>query len=84
MHPYAITILAAQLQAASKKHQVIVSTQSVELVNECKAEDLIIVSRQKGETIFERTNKDKLKNWLEDYSLGEVWKKNIIGGRPSK
>ena len=84
LHPYAITVLAAQLKAASENHQVIVSTQSVELVNEFEADDLVVVNRQKGETVFERTSEDKLKSWLEDYSLGEVWKKNLIGGRPSK
>ena len=84
LHPYAITVLAALLKAGSENHQVIVSTQSVELVNEFEADDLVVVNRQKGETVFERTSEDKLKSWLEDYSLGEVWKKNLIGGRPSK
>ena len=84
LHPYAITVLAAQLKAASERHQVIVSTQSVELVNEFEADDLVVVNRQEGETTFERTSEEKLKSWLEDYSLGEIWKKNIIGGRPSK
>ena len=81
LHPYAITVLAAQLKAVSERHQVIVSTQSVELVNEFEADDLVVVNRQNGETTFERTSEDKLKSWLEDYSLGEIWKKNIIGGR---
>ena len=84
LHPYAITVLAAQLKAASGEHQVIVSTQSVELVNEFEADDLVIVNRQNGETVFQRTREEKLKSWLEDYSLGEIWKKNLIGGRPSK
>lgn len=84
LHPYAITILAAMLKAASQRHQVIASTQSVELVNEFDADDLIVVNRRNGETVFERPSAEKLKNWLEDYSLGEIWKKNLLGGRPSK
>ena len=84
LHPYAITVLAAQLKTASEHHQVIVSTQSVELVNEFEADDLIVGNRQKGETVFSRINEDKLNSWLEEYSLGEIWKKNLIGGRPSK
>ena len=84
LHPYAITVLAAQLKAASGEHQVIVSTQSVELMNEFEADDLVIVNRQNGETVFQRTREEKLKSWLEDYSLGEIWKKNLIGERPSK
>ena len=84
LHPYAITVLAAQLKAVSGQHQVIVSTQSVELVNEFEADDLVIVNRHNGETVFQRTSEEKLKSWLEEYSLGEIWKKNLIGGRPSK
>ena len=84
LHPYAVAVLAAQLKVVSKRQQMIVSTQSVELVNELEADDIVIVSRRNGETIFERAEKGKLKSWLEDYSLGEIWKKNLLGGRPSK
>lgn len=82
LHPYAITILASLLQSASSRMQVIVSTQSVELVNHFKPDDLLIVERDDGSSTFERLNDKSLKEWLEEYSLGELWNKNIIGGRP--
>lgn len=82
LHPYAITILASLLQSASVRMQVVVSTQSVELVNHFKPEDLLIVEREHGSSTFERLDDDALKEWLEEYSLGELWNKNIIGGRP--
>ena len=64
--------------------QVIVSTQSVPLVNEFTIDDLIIVEREKGATVFKRYVEDEFKTWLEDYSVGELWEKNILGGRPRK
>lgn len=64
--------------------QVIVSTQSVPLVNEFSIEDLIIVEREQGATVFKRLGEDEFKTWLEDYSVGELWEKNILGGRPRR
>jgi predicted ATPase len=84
LHPYAITILASLMRSISREKQVIVSTQSVELLNEFSADDVIVVDRKYGKSLLRRLDEDDLQEWLEDYSLGELWKKNIIGGRPSK
>lgn len=84
LHPYAITLLGALLRSAAKRMQIIVSTQSVALLNEFKVEDLIIVEREKNSTVFKRLKKDELESWLEDYTIGELWQKNILGGRPTK
>lgn len=82
LHPHAITLLGALLRSASKRMQVIVSTQSVPLVNEFSVDDLVVVEREQGATVFKRFREQDLKNWLDDYSLGELWEKNILGGRP--
>ena len=82
LHPYAITLLGALLHSASTRMQVIVSTQSVPLVNEFSIDDLIIVEREQGATVFKRHNESKFQAWLEKYSIGELWCKNILGGRP--
>lgn len=82
LHPYAITLLGALLRSASKRMQVIVSTQSVPLVNEFTVDDLVIVEREQGSTVFKRLNMQDLQLWLEEYSIGELWEKNILGGRP--
>jgi predicted ATPase len=85
LHPYAIKLLASMLQSASEKKQIIVSTQSVELLNEFDASDVIVVDHVNDASEFRRLSEDELKVWLEDdYSLGELWKKNLLGGRPSK
>ncbi len=82
LHPAAITILAGLLKKASKRSQVIVSTQSVSLVNEFEAEDIIVVEKKEAETTFKRLEPEKLETWLSEYSLGDLWDKNIIGGNP--
>jgi len=82
LHPYAINVLADLIKSAGTEHQLIVSTQSVELVNQFDAEDLIVVDKDRGTSTFSRLATVALAEWLEDYSLGELWKKNLLGGRP--
>ncbi len=84
LHPYAITVLASLLKSAAQENQIIVSTQSVELVNEFDAEDLVVVDRSQGKSSFHRPDARTLGDWLKEYSLGELWKKNILGGRPMR
>lgn len=82
LHPYAITLLAGLLKGAATKSQVIISTQSPTLVNLFEPEDIIVVDRKDKESTFHRLNPVELQDWLEDYSLSELWQKNVIGGRP--
>lgn len=65
LHPYAITLLGALLRSASKRMQVIVSTQSVPLVNEFEIQDLVVVDREHGDTVFKRLNHTDFATWLE-------------------
>lgn len=84
LHPYAITLLAEVIKKASVKKQIIISTQSVEFLNEFSADQIFVVNRnEKQGTIFKNYTEEELKDWLsDDYSMGDLWKKNIIGGRP--
>jgi predicted ATPase len=82
LHPFAIVQLAGMLRAASRESQVVLATQSVTLMNQFKLDDLIVVERQDGASVFERPSQQRLGEWLDDYSLGELWEKNILGGRP--
>lgn len=84
LHPYAISVLATLIRRASESKQVIVSTQSVELVNEFEAKDIIVAALKDGESVFERLDQQALGDWLNDYALGELWKMNVIGGRPTR
>jgi predicted ATPase len=82
LHPYAIDVVAGLLRAASNHTQVIVATQSTAFVNCFEPEDVVVVNRSGMESTFERQSAEKLGEWLDDYSLAELWEKNVIGGRP--
>lgn len=82
LHPYAITVLASLMKSFAVDKQLIVSTQSVTLINHFEPKDIIVTDKSSGASNFRRLEVDELKDWIEDYSLGEIWEKNIIGGRP--
>lgn len=85
LHPYAITVFAEMVKQLSDEKQIIISTQSVELLNEFDVEDVIVVDKSDNSSTFKRLDEKELKVWLEeDYALGELWKKNLLGGRLSK
>ncbi len=84
LHPFAINLLASLLRSTSKNKQVIVSTQSTDLLNEFSAEDVVVADRAAGYTNLRRLDSQALDVWLNEYSLGELWQKNILGGRPTR
>jgi predicted ATPase len=84
LHPYAIVLLSGLVRSASTKTQLIVSTQSVPLVNQFAPEEVIVVDRQDEQSIFKRLRYQEYQGWLEEYGLGDLWEKNVIGGRPQR
>jgi len=90
LHPYALEILASLMKKAIigrhprlPRTQLIVSTQSTTLLNAFDPENIIVVDREEGESRFRRLTEQELSVWLdEEYTLGELWQKNIYGGGP--
>ena len=82
LHPFAINQLAGLLRKASHRSQVILSTQSVNLINNFEPEDIIAVDREGMDTVFRRLDSASLESWLDVYTLGEIWDKNLIGAKP--
>ena len=82
LHPYAITVLASLMKSFATAKQLIVSTQSVTLINHFEAQDIIVTDKKDGASVLRRLDERELEAWKDDYSLGEIWEKNIIGGRP--
>ena len=83
LHPFAIAILAAMLHSVSTETQIVVATQSPGLLDRFEPEDILVAERVAGETRIARLEAEPLREWLEDYSLGELWEKNHFGGRPT-
>ncbi|MGV3599434.1 MAG: AAA family ATPase [Bacteroidota bacterium] len=85
LHPTAIAKLSGLIKSiAAKECQVIIATQSTDLISHFEPEDIITVDQRNGESIFERLDSEKLKVWLEDYTIDDLWKRNIITtGQPN-
>jgi predicted ATPase len=82
LHPHAITIIAGLIRAASAKTQIIATTQSTAFLDQFGADEVTVVDSEPGDSQFRRLDPDRLKDWLEEYSIGELWQKNVIGGGP--
>ena len=82
LHPAALAALADIVKYASKESQVICSTQSVSFANSFEPEDFIVVDQEGGASKFSRLDKSDLSQWLDEYGMGDIWEKNLIGGRP--
>lgn len=82
LHPSAIDAVAGLIKAASSHCQVFVATQSISLVNNFKLEDLVVIDRKGRNSEYHRPDSESLQAYLEEFSTGQIWEKNIIGGRP--
>lgn len=83
LHPAAIVILGELIQQAAQRTQVIIATQSPALIDQFAIDNIVVVNRKDGASTFERLNEKDFSQWLESYSVGELWTKNVIAGGPS-
>jgi len=84
MHPFALDVLAGLFRDAVERTQLIVSTQSAALLNHFEPNEIIVVDRESGASRFRHLDNKSLAEWLKDFSLGELWQKNVFAGGPSR
>jgi predicted ATPase len=84
LHPYAISMLADLIKSASERTQVIASTQSPTLLDYFDPGQIVVVNRRDGRSTFDRLDANALAGWMEDYSVGELWQKNVVQGGPNR
>ncbi len=82
LHPYAMQLLAGMMRSVTSQTQIIASSQSVTLANQFEWFDLIIVEQVDNASQFKRLTAEQVKIWLEEYRIGDLWEKNLIGGTP--
>lgn len=82
LHPAAITLLAGLVRSIAPRCQVLLATQSPALLDHFEPEEVVVAERANGETSFRRLDREALATWLEEYSLSELFDKNVLGGRP--
>lgn len=82
LHPLAIRLLAEMLDAAAEHTQILVATQSVTLLDNFPLEQVIVADHDGRGSVFRRLKAADYQMWLENFSVGELWEKNVLGGRP--
>ncbi len=83
LHPAALDVLAEIIRVTARETQVICSTQSVTFANLFAPEAFIVADAKDGVSSFRRLEKEPLEIWLDEYGMGDLWNKNIFGGRPA-
>jgi predicted ATPase len=78
LHPEAIRLLGELIKKSSEQTQLIIATQSPLLLDQFAIENIIVANRKDGQSVFERLNRNDFDIWLQDYSIGELWARNII------
>lgn len=82
LHPAALQILCGLISSVATRHQVILSTQSPAVLDHFEPSQVVVAERDDGATQLRRLEERELESWLEDYSLSELFDKNVLGGRP--
>jgi predicted ATPase len=82
LHPAALAVLADLLKSTARHSQLLIATQSTALIDHFEVDDVITVNFRNGSSTFERLDPNGLKDWLEEYTLSELWQRNVIGGGP--
>ena len=82
LHPAAISLVAGLIKALPDDKQVIVATQSPLLVDAFGLDEIVVVELRNGQSEIRSVMHDEYQHWLDEYSTGELWQKNLIGGRP--
>jgi predicted ATPase len=82
LHPAALAVLADLLKATAQHSQLLIATQSAALIDHFELDDIVAVSLRDGCSTFERLDPDGLKDWLAEYTVSELWERNVIGGGP--
>ena len=82
LHPHAIETIVSLIRYASRYSQIIIATQSPEMLDYFELDEIIITDRTDQQTIFKRLDENKLKDWIKEYSMSDLWRKNVIGGGP--
>ena len=82
LHPAAVALVGDMIKVLTKERQVIVATQSPSLVDAFAIDEVIVLELQEGQTNACRFEENAFQDWLDDYTTGELWQKNLLGGRP--
>ena len=82
LHPAGISLIGGMIRSLATQRQVIVATQSPRLVDAFELNQTFVLELRKGRTEVHQYAPDEYRHWLDEYATGELWEKNLLGGRP--
>ncbi len=82
LHPFAISLVSHMVKSLAQRRQVIVATQSPHFVDAFNLNEIVVLNMRNGRTEANRLSEDEFGHWLEEYTTGELWRKNVLGGYP--
>ena len=82
LHPFAVSLVSHMVKAMARERQVIVATQSPYFVDAFSLDEIVVLTMRDGRTQAKRFADEDFSHWLEEYSTGELWWKNLLGGYP--
>ena len=82
LHPAAVTLIGGMIKALAEQRQVIVATQSPLLVDAFDLNEIFVLDLEDGQTKVRKPCQSDYQHWLDEYTTGELWQKNLLGGRP--
>ena len=82
LHPAAIGLIAGMINQRRLDRQFVVATQSPRFVDSFGLDEIIVLELRDGRTEFRRLDPDEYRHWIEEFSPGQLWEKNVLGGRP--
>ena len=82
LHPKAIALVGDMIRSLAERRQIFLATQSPLLVDAFELGEVFVFEMQDGRTEVTRPDSLQLKTWRDEFSVGELWQKNLLGGRP--
>ena len=82
LHPAAVALVGDMIKVCATERQVIVATQSPLLVDSFDIDEVLVLEAQGGKSRIQRFDQERYQEWLSEYTTGELWQKNLLGGRP--
>ena len=83
LHPAAVSLVGGMIKSLAVDRQIIIATQSPLLVDSFGLDEIFVLELQEGRTKFRKLKPDDYQAWLDDsFTPGELWQKNLLGGRP--
>ena len=83
LHPAAVNMVGSMVKSVAEERQVIVATQSPLFVDSFDLDEILVLEMREGRSEFRKLGREEYLAWLDDgFTTGELWQKNLLGGRP--